>query len=128
MEENFDYRKYKFHNSHNRQAEHRIYIRNRNKSNLKCYNNGILLVNNWKELSMIPNESDTHILYVDLIYDNAYLKCKNPKDYNINIRFEDQIKYINHYISTNSFYRTRCESVSRILQECGFNVQLISWD
>lgn len=90
------------------------------------------LIKDWKELSQIPNESDTHILTVDTRYGNALLIPKEEEPYIIGSN-EDSETFIKNikgkriYLSTHSFYRSHYEWSSRVLQACGFDVQLVNW-
>ncbi len=38
------------------------------------------LIKDWVELSKIPNESETHVLEVDIDGGNGWLSCKNGKN------------------------------------------------
>lgn len=84
-------------------------------------------IRDWEELSKIPNESETHILEVDLKWGNAWLTCKNPEKYNDRIPYEKQIKAMDHYLSTHTFYAQNYKESTKLLQECGFDVTLDNW-
>ncbi len=85
------------------------------------------LIKNWEELKSIPNESETHILKVGEY--NGWLSCKNPKDYEVNGDYDVQIPYIDHYLSTHTFYGNgNFVHSTDVLQKCGFNVILENWD
>lgn len=87
-----------------------------------------MLVRNWEELSKIQNESDTHILEVNLDNCNGWLRCKNPKPYDFDIDYMEQAKNLNHYLSTHTFYGTEYENSTKIFKACGFDVEIDNWD
>ena len=74
------------------------------------------LIWTWKDLQEYANKhpSRTHTLRCNLCFDNAWLYPK----------VEGVKKY---YLSTHIFYPEKCEESTKILQECGFDVILISW-
>ena len=39
-----------------------------------------------------------------------------------------ETKEIEHYLSTHTFYGSTYKYSTKILQECGFNVELANWD
>ena len=87
-----------------------------------------MLIKNWEELSKIPNESDTHILTVDVERGIGQLRSKHPKTYDEKLTFMDQIKYLDVYLSTHTFYGSQYERSTEILKACGFDVEIDNWD
>lgn len=86
---------------------------------INCFNGGgimsdidIRLIENWKELATVE-ESETHKLeieeYCGWVIDKATGKHET-------------------YLSTHTFYGQCFEYSTKILQECGFNVQIKNWD
>ena len=86
------------------------------------------LIRNWEELSKITNESPTHILEVNVDECNAWLISKNPKRYNKKLSFMRQIKGLDIYLSTHTFYGLNYKHSGKILRACGFDVELENWD
>lgn len=86
------------------------------KSEPKTNINETKLIKTWSELKSI--ESDTHIIEVD-----EYSGWIRPKNENKENYWKD-----NHYLGTHTFYGHNYTYSTRILQECGFNVQLENWD
>lgn len=84
------------------------------------------LIKDWKELAQIPNESDTHILEVNDC--NAWLTAKKEEPYNEEVEYLDQVKHLDVYLSTHTFYGSTYENSTKILQACGFDVELANWD
>ena len=83
-------------------------------------------IKDWDELRQIPNESETHILEVGEC--NAYLKAKDRYPYNNKIDYMEQIKHLDVYLSTHTFYGCSYEHSTKVLQTCGFDVELANWD
>jgi len=82
----------------------------------KQYPNAIL-IKNWEELrTLIPQESETHILEV-----NDYKGWIQSKNNSVDV-------YDNHYLSTHTFYGETYKWSTRTLQKCGFNVIIDNWD
>lgn len=78
-----------------------------------------MLINKWEEL--LPIESETHILEIDLRYGSGWIR---PRDRSI--KYEEY--FMNDcYLSTHTFYESNYQRSTEILQQCGFNVQLKSW-
>ena len=75
------------------------------------------LIRNWEELSKIP-ESDTHRLEIGKY--NGWIITKNPES----DKFSDRRKYL----STHTFYGSSYKHSTKLLQSCGFDVELDSWD
>lgn len=84
-------------------------------------------IKNWEELSKIPNESDTHVLVVNLKMGNGRLYAKEKRMYDDSIDYMDQIQYLNIYLSTHTFYELQYKQSTEILKACGFDVELESW-
>lgn len=87
-----------------------------------------MLIRNWEELSKIPRESATHILEVDINSCNAQLISKYPKEYTEKLSFMRQIKHLDIYLSTHTFYGANYKHSTKILKACGFDVELDNWD
>jgi hypothetical protein len=77
------------------------------------------LIKTWVELAEC--ESETHILKINLEYCNGWIIPK---------MITGTIDPLNdhHYLSTHTFYGSSYEWSTKILQECGFNVQLANWN
>lgn len=86
------------------------------------------LIRDWDDLSKIPNESATHILEVDTEAGNGWLRAKEPKLYNYKLSFMRQIKNLDVYLSTHTFYGRNYKHSGKILRACGFDVELENWD
>jgi hypothetical protein len=85
-------------------------------------------IRNWEELANIPNESSTHILEVDMRMGHAHLLCKNPKPIKKKLSYKRQAYYLDHYLSTHTFYGSCYKESEKILHICGFDVKLANWD
>lgn len=68
------------------------------------------LITTWEELKQC--ESDTH--YLEIEEHSGWIHSKNSDEY--------------HYLSTHTFYGKTHEGSTKLLQSCGFNVQLANWD
>lgn len=77
------------------------------------------LISTWEELK--DCKSNTHIIEVDLRYGSGWVR---PKDKSI--KHEEQYKN-RCYLSTHTFYGSSYQRSTKILQECGFNIQLKNW-
>lgn len=73
-------------------------------------------IESWEELA--KEESPTHILEIDVKGCNGWIR---PKDDN-----EDNCG--KHYLSTHTFYGSEFKHSTKVLQSCGFNVELANWD
>jgi hypothetical protein len=69
------------------------------------------LVKTWDELAECISE--THVLDIDIHGCSGWIRGK-----------DDDI----HYLSTHTFYGSTYEYSTKLLQSCGFNVQLANWD
>lgn len=87
-----------------------------------------MLITDWDELSKIPNESATHILEVDTEMGCGRLKAKDKKPYDSTKPFMSQIKNLDVYLSTHTFYGNNYMESTNILQACGFDVEIDNWD
>lgn len=76
---------------------------------------GVIYIKNWEELKEV--KSPTHILEIDLKYGCGWIRTKDEND--------DSLGY---YLSTHTFYGKNFEHSTKVLQSCGFNVQLDNWD
>ena len=86
------------------------------------------LIKDWKELSEIPNESNTHILEVDVEGGSGWLKAKEPKKYNNKLSYMRNIRHQDVYLSTHTFYGLNYKQSTKILHACGFDVEIDNWD
>lgn len=77
------------------------------------------LVSTWEELTGC--KSDTHVLVIDLDGGSGWVR---PKDKSI--QHEEHYKN-DCYLSTHTFYGSSYQRSTKILQECGFHIQLKSW-
>ena len=75
------------------------------------------LIRTWKELAQVP-DSETHILKIE--DHSGWIVTKNPKS----DKFSDRYKYL----STHTFYGLTNEQSTRLLQSCGFDVEIDNWD
>lgn len=75
------------------------------------------LIKSWAELSSVP-ESKTHKL--DIGEHNGWIITKNPKS----DKFSDRKKYL----STHTFYGSSFRYSTKLLQSCGFDVEIANWD
>jgi hypothetical protein len=73
------------------------------------------LIKNWEELSKVP-PSKTH-----------YLKI-TPEDGNGMIMENGGEEIRGKYLSTHTFYDSSYNYSTKLLNKCGFDVQLVSWD
>lgn len=76
-------------------------------------------IKNWEELKDI--ESPTHLLDIDLHYGCAWI---TPKQKSLDPQSYEGV----HYLSTHTFYDNQLEQSSKLLQSCGFEVNLVSWE
>lgn len=83
-------------------------------------------IRDWEELKKINNESETHILEVNDC--NAWLICKNKEEYDPHKPYFSQIPHLHVYLSTHTFYGENYEFSTKVLQACGFDVELANWD
>lgn len=77
------------------------------------------LIRNWDELSKV-SESETHQLEIDVNGCNGWVVAKNP----VGDKFSDKQKYL----STHTFYGAQHEHSTKLLQSCGFDVEIDNWD
>lgn len=71
------------------------------------------VIKNWKDLAGLEN--DDYRIEVDLDVGCGWLRSKNP----------DKSDY---YLTTHTFYGKSYKGYMKLLQSCGFDVELISWD
>lgn len=84
------------------------------------------LIKSWDDLKKILQESDTHILEIKEY--SGWLRAKDEKDYNPEIDYMEQIKHLDVYLHTHTFYEDNCEFYTKVLQICGFDVELVNYD
>lgn len=78
------------------------------------------LIKGWEQLSKVP-PNDKFKIEVD-----EDMCCGRIKPIDKNVEIEYGKNY--HYLSTHTFYGSQYEYSTKILQECGFNVELDNWD
>lgn len=71
------------------------------------------LIKNWSELDGLEN--DNYKIEVDLYLGCGFIKAKDPDENDI-------------YLTTHTFYGSSYEGSTQLLQEHGFDVELVSWD
>lgn len=76
----------------------------------------IRFVRHWADLAAVP-ESKTHVLEIDVEECNGWIHEKGADPHKLGI-----------YLSTHTFYGSTYAESTRILQRCGFNVELANWD
>lgn len=77
------------------------------------------LIKTWEELSKVP-QSETHFLDVSPNNCNGWVVAKNP----VSDKFSDRKKYL----STHTFYGESHKHSTKLLQSCGFDVEIDNWD
>lgn len=94
------------------------------------------LIRNWEELSKIP-PNDKYQIIVDLdmccghiipitdkpIGKGDEFKCFCDKNMDIKEFFKHHI-----YLSTHTFYGSQYKYSTKVLQKCGFDVEIDNWD
>lgn len=73
--------------------------------------NETVLVTGWEDL--VGMENERFRIEVDLHYGNAWIRSK--------------VDDSDHYLSTHAFYGSMYAHSTTILQDHGFNVELVSW-
>jgi hypothetical protein len=88
-----------------------------------------IFIEDWKALNEMPvKESATHALEVDVDMGCGWLKAKKRKEYNPNLSYMRQIRNLDVYLSTHTFYGSQYKQSQKILRVCGFDVELNNWD
>lgn len=89
-----------------------------------------MLVHNWTELSEVPNELATHILVVDTERCCEWLKVKpdHERPYSRRLSYMRQAPFIDHYLSTHTFYRHKYKFSTKLMHACGFDIEIDNWD
>ncbi len=72
------------------------------------------LIETWQELSELP-PSDTHRLYISVDECCGWIEPFDRTKYSI-------------YLSTHTFYGHEYENSTKVLQKCGFNIEIDNWD
>lgn len=85
-----------------------------------------MYIKTWDELRQITNESDTHVLKIGK--DSAWIKAKDKRNYDETIDYMEQVSHLDVYLSTHTFYASNYKFSSKLLQKCGFDVELSNWD
>ena len=101
-----------------KQKKRKLEQRKYNQRSLKKQFPSAKIIKNWKELASILQESETHILRIDLRMHYGFIERKIK-----NNNWKDEI-----YLSTHTFYEENYKYSTRLLQEAGFNVILKNWD
>ncbi len=70
-------------------------------------------IKNWQELDGLENER--YKIEVDLYIGCGWIKAKNDNERDI-------------YLTTHTFYGSKYQESTRLLQECGFDVEIANWD
>lgn len=71
-----------------------------------------IFIKGWEELRKVE-DSENYTIEYD--HGNGWILDKKTKA-------------VKHYLSTHTFYGLTHEYSTKILQECGFNVELANWD
>lgn len=77
------------------------------------------LITTWEELSKVP-QSETHFLDISAHNCNGWVIAKNP----VGDKFSDR----QEYLSTHTFYGSSHKRSTKLLQSCGFDVEIDNWD
>lgn len=73
----------------------------------------LILARNWKDLDGLENEN--YRIDVDINMGCGWIRAKD----NINSDI---------YLTTHTFYGRNYKGCTKLLQSCGFDVELVSWD
>ena len=88
-----------------------------------------MLVKDWEELDKLPNkESATHVLKVEPEKCCGWLLSKDPKPKKKNLSFMRQIKHMDIYLSTHTFYGHSYKWSNKMFRACGFDIEVDNWD
>ena len=82
-------------------------------------------ISNWNELASIECESSSHVLEVDIKNGNCWLRAKKKRKYKKEDEFYSQAKYLSHYFTPDIFDKSMHEHATKLLQICGFQVEII---
>lgn len=95
------------------------------------------LIKGWKELAAVP-ASDKYKIIVDQEMCSGWIvpvcdEFDENRDFICNCPDRDTMntyEYFNHhiYLSTHTFYGSRYAEYTKVLQECGFDIELDNWD
>ena len=83
------------------------------------------LVRHWGDLAKV-GDSETHTLEIG--EHNGWINAKDKRRYDDSRPHDEQIAHLNHYLSTHTFYGSKFEYSTKLLQDCGFNVVCANWD
>lgn len=78
------------------------------------------LIRNWEELAKVP---PTDKLKIEIDEDMC---CGWIKPIDDNVEIEYGKNY--HYLSTHTFYGSQYKYSTKLLQECGFDIEIDNWD
>ncbi|AUR96482.1 hypothetical protein NVP1225O_30 [Vibrio phage 1.225.O._10N.261.48.B7] len=77
------------------------------------------LIKTWAELAEVA-ESETHFLDISVSDCNGWIMTKKP----VGNKFSDK----QSYLSTHTFYGSSHKRSTKLLQSCGFDVEIDNWD
>lgn len=80
-----------------------------------------VLVKNWQHLKALKLENDKYRVDVDLDTCNGHIIYKKAPE------SEPFYKH-GHYLSTHTFYGSQYKESTKLLQKCGFDVEIDNWD
>jgi len=78
------------------------------------------LVENWEQLATCT--SDIYDIKIDTNGACGWIMKKAVSEGKLFEKPENV-----HYLSTHTFYESQYKHATKVLQECGFNVELVSW-
>lgn len=90
-----------------------------------------IFIKDWDDLkTKIPQESETHVLEIEDHAGWINVKKEHKREYPLDddTDYDDKVEYIDHYLSTHSFYGSTHAWTTERLQRCGFNVICGNWD
>ena len=76
------------------------------------------LIRTWEELGQLPANDKFKIV----------LKESGGCGWIKPVSENEEMGVNSYYLHTHTFYDSNCEEMSKLLQECGFNVELENWD
>lgn len=76
-------------------------------------------IKDWNDL--VGLESETHRLEINVKNGNGWIYSKEDAS-------DSGYFMKNHYLSTHTFYGTNYQDSTKLLQSCGFDVEIDNWD
>lgn len=73
----------------------------------------MIKIDNWEELSKV--KSDTHVIEIEESGGCGWIWSKADESFM-------------SYLSTHTFYDSQYEESTKVLQSCGFDIELANWD